>query len=345
MSHSPSTAKAVPHASVVSLVLAFLAIYIIWGSTYFAIRVGVETVPPFLMAGARFVLAGVLLFLWARLRSPAPVRPVFWRSAVIVGGLMLCGGNGLVTWAERSVPSAIAAILIAGVPLFMVGLDRSFFGGPRLTPLTIAGVALGIAGITFLVAPDRTSLSSVDPMGSVALVCACLFWALGSLYSRRAPRSASPLQSTAMEMIAGGLVLMLVSAVTGELSSFDPRSVSLRSFVAWAYLVFFGSLIAFSAYMWLLRVTTASAVSTYAFVNPVVAIVIGVVFGGEVLTPRALFASFLVLVAVACIHVANVRRARSKGNRIPVTSNEPAPKEGNPTREAVRGLAAERRLA
>jgi drug/metabolite transporter (DMT)-like permease len=302
------SARSMSSASPVALVFAFAAIYLIWGSTYLAIRVGVETIPPFLMASTRFTLAGALLFTWCLARGAPLPTAVHWRSGAIVGGLLLCGGNGLVSWAEQWVPSGLASVLIAAVPLFMVAIDRFVFDGPRLTRLVLVGIGLGMVGILLLVSPGREEVAAVDLRGALALLSACAFWSIGSLYSRRALRPRSPLQATAVEMLAGGFILGCVSVATGEPARFDAGAVSPRSIAAWAYLVSFGSILGFSAYMWLLRVTTPAAVSTYAFVNPVVALGLGALVVGESLDAKALFASALVLGAVVCLHLSRVRR-------------------------------------
>ena len=287
--------------------LAFAAIYLIWGSTYLAIRIGIETLPPFLMAGIRFLLAGLPFYAWLRWRGkPAPTRR-HWASATLLGALMMFGGNGLVTWGEQFIPSSIAAVLIATVPLWMALLDRVFFGGGRLRPFMAVGLVLGFAGVAILMSPTGPEVERISLLGAGTMVMASFFWAIGSLHSRRAELPESPLMAVAMQMIGGGLILVVVGSITGEWGRFDAAAVSTESLLAMLYLIVFGSIVALSAYVWLLRVSTASAVSTYAFVNPVIAVILGGAFAGEKLGPRALLATSLILVAVAIILVARRR--------------------------------------
>jgi drug/metabolite transporter (DMT)-like permease len=284
------------------VVLAFAAVYVLWGSTYLAIRVGIETIPPFLMAGLRHLTAGVLLYAWMRrVRGLPRPEPRHWRSAALVGGLLLLGGNGLVTWAEQRVPSGLAALIVASVPLWMTALDA---GLRRERPhgIVIAGLAMGLAGIAFLAAPGRFAGGGhVDPLGAAALVCASLFWATGSLVSRRVALPSATFLATAMEMIAGGVILLAVAGATGELGAFSPAAVSPRSVAALAYLVVAGSLVGFSAYVFLLGTTTPARVSTYAYVNPIVAVLLGWLVAGESVTPRTLVSAAVIVAAVALI--------------------------------------------
>lgn len=283
------------------LIAAFAAVYVLWGSTYLAIRFGVETIPPFLMAGTRHLTAGVLLYLWTRLRrEPRPDRR-HWLTATFVGGLMLLGGNGLVTWAEMRVPSGLAALIVASVPLWMALFDGIH---KRLRPRlpVIAGLVLGLAGLLVLVAPgDFAGKGRVDLLGAGALLLAALSWTIGSLYSRHARLPKSVLTATAMEMIGGGVLLWLAGLAGGEGSRLDLSAVSARSLLSLGYLIVFGSLIGFSAYVWLLHATTPARVSTYAYVNPVVALLLGWAFAGEALTLRIALATAGIIAAVALI--------------------------------------------
>ncbi len=285
-----------------SLVAAFAAVYLVWGSTYLAIRIAIETLPPFLMAGTRFLLAGTLLYGVMRLRGePRPAR-LHWRSAAIIGGFMLLGGNGGVTWAEQWVTSGVAALIAAMVPLWMVLIDWLRPGGVRPNRGVVAGLALGLAGMVLLVglgAPGSTG--RVDPAGAGALILAGVLWAIGSLYSRRARLPASHLQGISMEMLAGGALLLLAGTVTGEWGRLDLAAISTRSLLAVGYLLLFGSLIGFSSYVWLLQVTTVARASTYAYVNPVVAVFLGWALAGEPLTPRTLIAAAVIVAAVVII--------------------------------------------
>ena len=279
------------------VVLAFLSIYVLWGSTYLAIRVAVETLPPFGMAATRFLVAGVLLGAWTLLQGKFE-RPtlVHWRSATIVGSLLLFSGNGCVVLAETRVESGVAALVIATTPLWMISIHALAPGGTRPRLAEIAGLALGFAGVWVLVDPGVGR--AVDPFGTVLLVIATISWASGSLYSRSAPLPRSPLQGAAMEMLAGGAVLLVASLVRGEWAAVDPARFSLASVASLAYLVVFGSLVGFSAYIWLLRVTTPAKVATYAYVNPVVAVALGWAVLSEPITTDTLVATALIVAAV-----------------------------------------------
>lgn len=294
------------------VVAAFLAVYLIWGSTYLAIRFAIDTMPPFLMAGARFLVAGALLYAWTRWRgAPAPER-AHWPAAIAIGGLLLLGGNGGLSWAETRVPSGIAALLVATVPFWMVLLEALRRNGTRPTRATIAGLVTGFGGVALLLSPGEfAGGGGVDALGAAVLVAASVSWAFGSLYSRGAYLPKSPLLGTSMEMLAGGAWLALAGTLTGEWSRLDLSAVSLRSVGALAYLILFGSLIGFSSYIWLLRVSTPARVSTYAYVNPVVALMLGWALAGETLTPRTGLAVALVLAAVVAITTARASVAKT----------------------------------
>jgi drug/metabolite transporter (DMT)-like permease len=297
---------------------AFAAVYLIWGSTYLAIRFAIETLPPFFMAGARFIVAGSLLYTWAWWRgAPRPTR-LHWREAAIVGGLMLLGGNGSVTWAEQRIPSGLAALLVATVPLWMVLLEGVRPGGARPSARVAAGLGLGLTGVALLIGPGNLTDGergwaggqSVDLSGAVAVLFAALAWAAGSLYSRRAHLPAAPLQGVAMEMLAGGAWLLLASGVTGEGSRLDLGGASPRSLLALGYLIAFGSIVAFTAYLWLLRVSTPARASTYAFVNPVVAVFLGWALADEPFTAQTLLAAGVIVAAVVIITTGRSRSER-----------------------------------
>lgn len=305
----PETARfRSPHPAAGSVALAFAAVYILWGSTYLAIRFGVETIPPFLMAGVRHLTAGVFLFAWLRIRgTPWPARR-HWISATAIGGLMLLGGNGLVTWAEQRVPSGLAALIVASVPIWMTLLD-AIQSRERPHGAVVAGLLLGIVGLGFLVVPGRfAGGAQVDPLGAAALLIAALCWAIGSLYSRKASLPSSTFLATAMEMVAGGLILLTVSALLGEWGRFSIEAVSARSLAALAYLIVAGSLLGFTAYVYLLSATTPARVSTYAYVNPVVAVLLGWALAGEALSARILLAAAVIVGAVAIIIRHGARR-------------------------------------
>ncbi|HYR45791.1 MAG TPA: EamA family transporter [Thermoanaerobaculia bacterium] len=291
------------------LVAAFAAVYVLWGSTYLAIRFGVETIPPFLMAGTRHLTAGVLLYLWTRWRGGPRPSALHWRNAAILGGLMLLGGNGLVTWAEQRVPSGLAALIVASVPIWMavlVGIEKRARPGAAV----IAGLLLGLGGIALLVLPGRFAGNGhVDPLCAAALLTAALCWSFGSLTSRRVALPSSTLSATAMQMIAGGTLLWAVGLLLGEGSRLRLAAVSARSAISLGYLVIFGSLIGFSAYVWLLKATTPARVSTYAYVNPIVAVLLGTLFAGEAFTLRIALAALVIVGAVGLIITARARPA------------------------------------
>jgi drug/metabolite transporter (DMT)-like permease len=299
------------------LIAAFAAVYVIWGSTYLAIRFAVETLPPLLMASARFVVAGVIVLAWARLRDGAawPTR-VEWRVGLISGALLLLGGNGGVSWAEQQVPSGIAALLVAVVPVFMVLLEWLRPGGSRPRAAVFAGVGLGLAGLALLVGPDALRGGSRgSALGALVLVLASLSWAAGSLYTQLAPKAASGTMATGAQMLTGGLALLVAAIVAGEPAHLDLSHASSSSILAFFYLLTFGSLIGFTAYVYLLGHTTAAKASTYAYVNPVVALLLGWAIGHEPVTTRTLLAAAVILAGVAIITVTRDAPAATRADR------------------------------
>ncbi len=280
---------------------AFAAIYLIWGSTYLAIRYAVQTIPPLMMAGARFMTAGVLLYAVVHWRG-AP-RPQFrhWRSAAVVGGLLLLGGNGLVSCAEQWVASGITALLVATVPLWMVLLNWVRPGGLRPTAVQALGLLVGFVGVAVLIEPWNRTAESTDWVGAVMLLIASALWACGSIYSRHCPLPPSALQATAMEMLAGGAMLLVAGLVVGEGARLAPGAIALNSGLAFGYLVVFGSLVGFSAYIWILQVSTPARASTYAYVNPTVAVLLGWAIAGEPIGGSTLTAMGIIVVAVVMI--------------------------------------------
>jgi drug/metabolite transporter (DMT)-like permease len=293
------------------IALAFAAVYLIWGSTYLAIRFAIETIPPYLMGGVRFLIAGGVLYAvlrWRGVRSPSRLQ---WRSTVIVGGLLLFGGNGGVIVAEQYVPSSLAALIVAMVPLWMVLLN--WWWGDRVRPNagTAFGVGLGLAGIVLIAAPGRSAAEgAVNPIGLVMLIGASLSWSIGSLYARKAALPSNALLSTSMEMLAGGALMLIAGLLLGQGAQIHFDQISVLSLSALGYLVIFGSLIGFTAYVWLLKVSTPARVSTYAFVNPVVAVFLGWLLAGEELSLRVLVAAAVIIVAVMLITL-NQAAARS----------------------------------
>ncbi len=287
---------------------AFAAVYLIWGSTYLAIHFAIQTLPPLLMVGARFVIAGGALYIVMRLRgAPRPTR-VHWGGAFVVGGLLLLAGNGGVVWAEQTVPTGLTALMIGLVPLWMVLLDWLRPRGVRPSSGVIIGLLVGLAGVVLLIGPGQVlGGSHLDPFGAGVLLVASFSWATGSLLSRAVKLPAVPLLATAMEMLVGGVLALGFGLVTGEGAHLHLAAVSTQSVVALAYLVMFGSLVGFSAYVWLLRVASPASVSTYAYVNPVVAVVLGSVFLGEQITARTLVAAVAIVAAVVIITTYRMR--------------------------------------
>ncbi len=287
------------------LIAAFAAVYLIWGSTYLGIRFALETLPPLLMGATRFLIAGGLLLLWARWRRSGASTRRDWITATVSGALMLFGGNGAVVWAEQRVPSGITALLVAVVPLWMVLIDWLLPGGRRPPWLVFAGLALGLLGLGLLVNP--TSLGTgerVNLPGVALLMAGSLSWAAGSLYSQRAPRPSSGIMASGTQMLSGGLCLLAASLIAGEPAQLDLAHASARSLLAVLYLITFGSLVGFTAYVYLLAHTTAAKAATYAYVNPVVAVALGWAFAHEPVTARTLVAAAVILGAVAIITMA-----------------------------------------
>jgi drug/metabolite transporter (DMT)-like permease len=293
-----------PQSSAVQPRLLFLlaalgTLYLVWGSTYLGIRIAIDTIPPLLMAATRFAIAGALLFAWSvRRGDTAGDRPgrSQWMATSIVGVLLLAGGNGGVTWGEQFVPTGIAALLVASVPLWMV-LFAHFTGDDRLSWPVAVGLVLGVVGVALLVQPSGGG----HLLGSLVILGAAISWAAGSVYARRAPLPRRPMVSTGMEMLAGGGALLLFAVLTGELGRIHLDRVSWQSLVALAYLVVFGSLLAFSAYVWLLRHTRAAVAGTYAYVNPGIAVLLGWGFLGEGITARVLAGGAVIIVAVVVV--------------------------------------------
>jgi len=335
------TAAAPPRPSAFRLVAAFAAIYVIWGSTYLAIKIAIETIPPFLMAGTRFLIAGGLMLAWARARRVAWPSGSEWRAGFLIGGLLLLGGNGGVSWAEQRVASGATALIVALVPLWVVLLQARGIGGARRGPgpSMLIGLALGITGFLLLVGPDRlVGRGRLDPIGAGALVLGTLSWSIGTVRSRAAGLPSSTVVATAIQMIGGGTLLVLVAALTGELPGFRPAAVTMRSILALAYLIFLGGIVAYSAYVWLLRVAPAPQVATYAWVNPIVAVLLGWALGGEPLTMRTVLAS---IVIVAGVVVVNTARPSSAPARVPGPPEREPDAAAEPIRRAAGTSAAD----
>lgn len=279
---------------------ALWLVYVVWGSTYLAIRVAVRTMPPLLKAGSRFVIAGLILYLIARARSgPVKIEAKHWRSALIVGGLLLLGGNGGVVLAEQTTSSSLAALMVAATPLWFALFARIFFG-ETMTPRAVVGLIIGFLGIGLLSLPS-SGPKEMSLAGGLLLLGAPVCWAAGSLYSTKAAFPDQALLGTAMQMIAGGGLQLIAAIALGEPQRLDLTGISGASWIAWGYLIVFGSLAAFTAYIWLLKNTKTSLVATYAYVNPVVAVGLGWFFLNEPITPGVLVAAAVIIAGVAMI--------------------------------------------
>ncbi len=292
--------------------VALLALYIVWGSTYLAIRFAVETIPPFLMAGTRFLISGLILYAWRRAAGdPAPSRRQ-WRSATIVGLLLLLGGNGVVSWAEQHVASGIAALMVASIPIWMVLIDALRPGGLKPDWKIILGLLIGFGGITLLVTASGgiSAADGMDTAGLAALLLAALLWSLGSIYSRGADMPESTLMGTGIEMLSGAAGLFVVGTVGGEWGALRLSSVTLSSLFGLLYLITFGSLIGFVSYAWLLRNAPLPLVSTYAYVNPVVAIFVGAWLGSELINARIIFSALIIIGSVVVINLSRQAKLR-----------------------------------
>ncbi len=291
-----------------SLILAFAAIYLIWGSTYLGIRVAVETLPPFLMAGMRFAIAGVLLFGVLLARGAAWPTALQWRDQAIVGAFLLLGGNGIVSWAEQRTPSGITSLILGASPLIVVVFDWLRPGGKRPTAGLVAGVAVGVGGIALLVGPGAIPAGYQPPMIDVlALLFASISWWIGSFYSKHARTGTPLLMASAMQMLCGSACMLATGWALGEGTGFHLAAVTAHSWVAFSYLVVVGSVVAFPVYVWLLEHSTPAKVSTYAYVNPVVAVILGWMFLGEPLNLRIILAAAVIIGAVAIITIGKTR--------------------------------------
>jgi drug/metabolite transporter (DMT)-like permease len=303
------------------LVAAFAAIYLIWGSTYLGIRFAIETIPPFLMSGGRNLVAGLLLIAFARCRGAGAPSRVEWFHAAIAGGLMLTIGNGCVTWAEKIIPSGEAALLVALTPAWMVLFDWLRPGGSRPGARVIAGIAVGFMGVALLAHSHEHGGNLAYGWGVVALLASSLGWSLGSIFNRSARKPASPFLAVGMQMLTGSVWLLVLALVRGETATFSFAQVTLRSFGAWLYLMLAGSIIAYTAYVWLLHATSPAQVSTSAYVNPLIAVLLGCTLGREMFTQVMFLAGGLIIVAVVLI----VRGAGSRATTAkPVIVSEEA---------------------
>ena len=308
-----ANAPAAAAAPMLHVAIALVTVYVLWGSTYLAMRLAIATIPPFTMAATRHFTAGVLLYAFARLRGAPRPRLEHWRSTAIIGGLLLLLGNGGVVWAEQRVSSGMAALLICSEPMWIVLFAWLRRGGRRPGPRVVAGLLVGMAGLVLLVRPGHAGGAAVDRLGVAAVLIASVSWAAGSLYVQRATLPRSPLLATAMQMLCGGVLLFAAGALTGEPAHLALSQVSTGSALAVLYLIVFGSLIGFTAYTWLLRSASPVLVSTYAYVNPVVAVFLGWAMAHEPVTAGMLAGAAIILGGVALITSASAGGAARQG--------------------------------
>jgi len=304
--------------------LALLALYIVWGSTYLGIKVAIETIPPFFHAGVRFLISGLILVIWQRAAGQQMPTRKQWGATAIIGTLLLLGGNGLVAWAEQFIPSGIAALIIGSIPMFLVLAEALRPGGVKPNWQAIVGLLIGFTGIFILIGPSQISGSAtkLNPFGVAALLSACLFWSIGSIYSKTADLPKSSLMSTGAQMLMGSIGLFSVSFISGELNGWDVSAVSMRSIYGLSYLIFVGSLIGFASYGWLLQNVPISLVSTYAYVNPIVAVLLGVWFGNEALEPRIWLATAIIIGSVMFINNRSKPKVKNEAKEVLVESGQ-----------------------
>ncbi len=298
-------------ASLLAIWSALTAVYLIWGSTYLAIRYAVETTPPFLSAALRFITFGGFLYAWRRLAGDTLATVNEWRNAAIVGTFLVVGGNGGVVWAAQFIPSSLSALLVATVPLWMVLIDAIRPRGERPGLLPAIGIIIGFCGAALLIGWTANDAGPANLLGAAVVVIASILWAIGSLYSRNAALPASPLLATGMEMLSGGLIQLVMASAVGEWNGFDLAAVSQRSALALLYLTVIGSS-AFVAYIWLLRVAPTPLVATYAYVNPLVAVLLGYFLTSEPMNLRTLLAAGLIIGSVVLV---SAKRNRERPNR------------------------------
>ncbi|HNA89136.1 MAG TPA: EamA family transporter [Anaerolineales bacterium] len=307
--------------------IALLALYIVWGSTYLGIKVAIETIPPFFHAAIRFLVSGLILVLWQKAAGREMPTRKQWISTAIIGNLLLVGGNGLVSWAEQFIPSGIAALIIGSVPMMLVIAEAIRPGGTKPSWQAILGLAIGFVGIFILVGPAEFSGSEakLNPFGVVALLGATILWAAGSTYSKTADLPKSSLMTTGAEMLMGSIGLLIVSLLTGELNGWNPAEVSTRSIVGLVYLITIGSIVGFGSYIWLLQNAPISLVATYAYVNPIVAVLLGYFFANEILEPRIFVATAIIIGAVIFINNKGKPKVKTEAEVVipkPVENNQ-----------------------
>ena len=297
------------------IIIAFAALYLIWGSTYLGIRFAIETILPFLMAGTRFLLAGVIMFAIARLQGISKSTWANWRTSLIIGACLLLGGNGGVTMSEKYIDSGLAALIVAIVPIYIVLLAWASGMAARPIPIVWLGLIGGFVGVGILLGPALRFSSNGGrhpAIGMSILLVSSFIWSAGSLYSRTAKHAPSPFLTAAQQMICGGLLLLLTGMVTGQTRRVHPSSLSILSLASFAYLVIIGAVVGYTAYIWLLRHCDPAKVATYAYVNPIVAVLLGASFAGEILTMRTFVAAGLIIGSVALVITAQQLRERAE---------------------------------
>jgi drug/metabolite transporter (DMT)-like permease len=284
-----------------AVLAAFAGIYLIWGTTYLAIAFAIHSMPPFISGVARFALAGAVMYVWLRARSPRPFAGVNVPMMALSGVLLSGVGNGFVLWAQQGIPSGIAALFVAAVPVLVLIFDWAFFSKRAPTKQALVGIAVAVAGVVTIVMHTRTLSGNAQPLYVFAMFVATTGWSIGTLLQKRSANAGTVLSFTCGQMLFGAAFQLLMSIVTGEWVRFDPAAISLPGVLAILYLVVFGSIVALNCYLWLLTRVPAPKVATYALVNPVVALILGAAVLGESVTPLAMVAALLVLFGVALI--------------------------------------------
>lgn len=303
------------------ILLAFAAVYLVWGSTYLFIKLAIETIPPFIMGSSRLFAAGALLYVIARWRGGARPTLQDWRSATVTGVLMLTVGNGAVVWSEQTVPSGVVALIVSTVPIWIVLIDWLRPHGVRPRNPVFAGLAIGLAGMVILIGPGAiVGQGNVNQIGALALLIGSLGWALGSILSKGSKRSGSPLAYAALQMISASAAMLVLAFLTGEPAAFSLWRVSPRSIASWVYLVLAGSIVGYTAYIYLLGQVSAAKVATYAYVNPVIAVLLGWAFANEPIGARTILAAVVILAGVAMITML-------QGTATHITGEHPVPTE------------------
>lgn len=297
------------------ILLAFAVIYFVWGSTFLAIRVGVHEVPPFLLAAARFLVSGVVLFGWMRLKGTPSPSGAQWAGATLLGALIFLVDYGCLFWAEQRVPSGIAAVVLATIPVFITLLEIVFLRTQRLTVRLGMALLVGLCGVAVLTVHSFSfGEVPINRAGALALLVASFTWSVATILTRRLPLPASKPMSAAAQMITGGIQLTVLAAVSGEFVGFHPQAISAKAWFALLYLIVAGSIVGFTAYVWLLHHESPTKVGTYAYVNPVVAVALGYFVGGEAVGPRTLVGALFVLISV--IAIATIPRKSSDAAKI-----------------------------